>query len=167
MNIGAAERAIVIGILLTGMVTSLAAGAADEIRNGKWQFTTDMQMPTMAQPPTSVQAGPGSNTRMTRIACINQENPVPAETQGDVHCKIDKMQRHGGTVTWAMTCTPAAGNSSPLRWCGALRRHDDGGNIYHAYDRPKRQTSRQSRAYIRPLCRSMRDEIGINPSKLF
>jgi Protein of unknown function (DUF3617) len=113
MNIGAAERAIVIGVLLTGMVTTSAAGAADEIRDGKWQFATEMQMPATAQPPTGAQAGPGGNTKMTRIACINQENPVPTQTQRDVRCTVDKVQRHGGTVTWSMTCTPPQG--TPVR----------------------------------------------------
>jgi hypothetical protein len=113
MNIGAAKSAVVVGVLLTGTVTTSAADAADEIRNGKWQFTTEMQMPTTTQPPSSVQAGPGSNTKMTHIACISQENPVPAETQRDVQCKVDKMQRNGGTVTWTMTCTPPQG--TPVR----------------------------------------------------
>jgi hypothetical protein len=113
MNVGAAGRAIVIGVFLTGMVTTTAASAADEIRDGKWQFTTEMQMPTTAQPPTSGQAGLAGNTKMTRIACINRENPVPAATERDVQCKVDKMQRNGGTVTWAMTCTPPQG--TPVR----------------------------------------------------
>jgi hypothetical protein len=116
MNIGAAKSAVVISVLVTGMVTTSAAGAADEIRNGKWQFTTEMQMPATAQPGSSVPAGPGSNTKMTRIACISQENPVPAGTQRDVQCKVDKMQRSGDTVTWAMTCTPPQG--TPVRTDG-------------------------------------------------
>jgi hypothetical protein len=113
MNIGAAERAIVIGALLTGMAMTSAAGAADAIQAGKWQFTTEVQMPATVQPGSSVQAGPGGNTKMTRIACINQENPVPAQTQGDVRCNVDTMQRQGGTVAWAMTCTPPQG--TPVR----------------------------------------------------
>jgi hypothetical protein len=91
MNIGAADRAIVIGVLLTGMVTTSVAGAADEIMTGKGQFTTEMQMPATAPPAAGVQAQPGGNTKMTRIACINQEDPVPAQTQGDVRCNVDKM----------------------------------------------------------------------------
>jgi Protein of unknown function (DUF3617) len=30
-----------------------------------------------------------------------------------VQCKVDKMQRNGGTVTWSMTCTPPQG--APVR----------------------------------------------------
>jgi hypothetical protein len=98
------------------MVTTTAANAADEIRDGTWQFTTEMQMPATAQQPTSAQVGPGGNTKMTRIACISRENPVPAATQGDVQCKLDKMGRDGGTVTWTMTCT--APHGAPIRTDG-------------------------------------------------
>jgi hypothetical protein len=109
MNLGAAESALVLGILWSGLLSVTPAIAADEIRAGKWQFTTEMQMPTTAPPPPGVQAGPGGNTKMTRIACISGENPVPAETQGDVQCKVDQVQRHGGTVRWTMTCIPPQG----------------------------------------------------------
>jgi hypothetical protein len=76
-------------------------------------------MPTTAQPPTSAQAGPGGNTQMTRMACISPENLVPATAQGDVQCKVDKMGRNGGTVTWTMTCSPPHG--VPVRADGAAQ----------------------------------------------
>jgi Protein of unknown function (DUF3617) len=110
MNVRAAESAMFLAILLIGMVTTAPANAADQIRGGKWQFTTEMRMPATAQSSAGAQARP---TRMTRMACIDPANPVPAETQGDVQCKVDKMQRNGGTVTWSMTCTPPQG--APVR----------------------------------------------------
>ncbi len=54
---------------------------------------------------------------------------------------------------------PAAGGPGPLRWCGALRRHHDGGDVHLAPDTAERASGRQSRAYIRSLCRTMRGEI--------
>lgn len=109
MNIATAERAILLAVFLAGTVTTTAAHAADEIRGGKWQFTTEMRMPTTEQPPTAAQAGPRDSSKMTRTACINPANPVPAQREGDVQCKVNYMQRHGGTVTWSMACTPPQG----------------------------------------------------------
>ena len=48
MNIGAAERALAIGAHLTGMFATTAASAADEIRDGKRQFTTEMPIRGMS-----------------------------------------------------------------------------------------------------------------------
>jgi len=55
MNIRAAEIAMLLTILLIGTATTAPASAADEIRGGKWQFTTEMQMP--ASGPRRAQQG--------------------------------------------------------------------------------------------------------------
>src|ERR1700730_13081805 len=46
---------------------SVAAQAADEIKSGKWEFTTQMQLPRAVQAAPSGQAA-GGNAPMTRIA---------------------------------------------------------------------------------------------------
>lgn len=115
MSIRAAE-AILIAALLTGWVGS--AHSADEIKSGKWQFTTQMQMPAMAASPPSGQAGPGGAPDMVRTACIDAGNPIPAEAQ----CKLDKVQRNGGVVTWAMTCNSPRG---PIQSAGSARYAGD------------------------------------------
>src|ERR1700736_715034 len=89
------------GLLLTLVLASImsaAPRAADEIKAGKWQFTTEMQLPGAAQSPPGVQASPGGNAPMTRTACIDAANPIPAEGQ----CKLDRVDRNGSTVTWAI-----------------------------------------------------------------
>src|SRR5438105_1464972 len=66
------------GILIAALVVGAAAAsgvAAQEIKSGKWQFTTQMQIP--ASMTTSPAGGPG----MTRTACVDAANPVPPETQ--------------------------------------------------------------------------------------
>ena len=83
---------------------SFAAQAADEIKSGKWEFTTQMQLPGAVQSAPSSQAA-GGNAPMTRIACIDAANPIPAEAQ----CKVDQVDRRGSLVTWAMTCNSPRG----------------------------------------------------------
>ncbi len=93
------------GILLTLVLAgalSAASRAADEIKGGKWQFTTQMQAPA------------GGTAPMTLTACIDSANPIPAEGQ----CKLDQTDRHGSVVTWAMTCNSLKG---PIRSAGSAR----------------------------------------------
>src|SRR5258707_14838205 len=94
------------GILLAALLTgslSLAARGSDEIRAGKWQFTTQMQMPVAAQTQAGAQARPGGTPNMTRTACIDASNPVPKETQqGNIHCKVDRVERNADAAHWSM-----------------------------------------------------------------
>jgi hypothetical protein len=96
------------GILLTIIfagASSVPSRAADEVKAGKWEFTTQMQLPGAAQPPPGVQASAGGSAPMIRTSCIDATNPIPAEGQ----CKLDRVDRHGGAVTWAMTCNTPRG----------------------------------------------------------
>ena len=109
------------GILLTIVLASAmsaAPRAADEIKAGKWQFTTQMQLPGAAQSPPGVQASAGGNAPMTRTSCIDADNPIPAEAQ----CKLDQVDRRGGVVTWAMTCNTPRG---PILSAGSGRYAGD------------------------------------------
>jgi hypothetical protein len=59
------------GILLTVVLASAmpaASRAADEIKGGKWQFTTQMQPPGGSQSPPGVQASAGGDAPMTLTA---------------------------------------------------------------------------------------------------
>jgi hypothetical protein len=109
------------GLLLTVVLASTlsaASRAADEIKAGKWEFTTQMQLPGPAQSPRGVQASAGGNAPMTRTACIDAANPIPAEGQ----CKLDRVDRHGSVVTWAMTCNSPRG---PILSAGSGRYAGD------------------------------------------
>ena len=108
------------GILLNVILasaSSVPSRAADEIKAGKWQFTTQMQLPGATQPP-GVQAAAGGNAPMTRTACIDAANPIPAEAQ----CTLDRVDRHGSVVTWAMTCNSPRG---PILSAGSGRYAGD------------------------------------------
>jgi Protein of unknown function (DUF3617) len=113
------------GILIAALVIvgAAAGGAAEEIKGGKWQFTTQMQLPASAAARPGAPAGSGSGQGMTRTACVDAANPVPPETQqGNVQCKIDKVERKGGLVTWSMTCSSPQG---PIQSSGAARYSGD------------------------------------------
>ncbi len=112
-----AAGGILLTIVLAG-VMSAALQAADEIKGGKWQFTTQMQLPGDSQPRPGAQASAGGSTPMTLTACIDAANPIPAEAQ----CKLDQVDRHGGVVTWAMTCNSPRG---PIRSAGSGRYAGD------------------------------------------
>ena len=109
------------GILLTAVLANASpvpSRAADEIKAGKWEFTTQMQLPGAAQSPPGVQAPAGGNAPMTRTSCIDDANPIPAEGQ----CKLDQVDRHGSVVTWAMTCNSPRG---PILSAGSGRYAGD------------------------------------------
>lgn len=108
-----AARGILLTVILAGAV-SVGSQAADEIKGGKWQFTTQMQSPGGSQQPPGAQAAAGGNAPMTLTACIDSANPIPAEGQ----CKLDQTDRHGSVVTWAMTCNSPRG---PIRSAGSAR----------------------------------------------
>ena len=109
------------GMLLTiilASASSAASRAADEIKAGRWQFTTQMQLPGATQSPSGVQASAGGNAPMTSTACIDAANPIPTEGQ----CKLDRVDRHGSGVTWAMTCNTPRG---PIPSAGSGRYAGD------------------------------------------
>jgi hypothetical protein len=87
------------------------AHAADAIKPGRWEFTARMQMPAMPPgmslpPGVSAPAGGGANA--THTGCIEPDKAVPTDPRPE--CKIDRMVRKGGTVSWATTCTTAQGS---------------------------------------------------------
>jgi hypothetical protein len=98
-----AARGNLLALSLAAAV-SATAQAADEIKPGKWEFTTQMQLPGAVQSAPAGQAA-GGNAPMTQTACIDAANPIPAEAQ----CKVDQVDRRGSLVTWAMTLNPAVG----------------------------------------------------------
>lgn len=86
-------------------VMPLATQAAEEIKAGKWQFTTEMQIPAMVQSSPGATAPSAGNSPMTRTACIDPAHPIPEEAQ----CKLDNIQRRDGNVVWSMTCSSPQG----------------------------------------------------------
>src|SRR5262249_34086078 len=67
-----AARGYLLALSLAAL--SVAAQAAGEIKSGKWDFTTQIQLPGPTQ-----SAPAGGNAPMIRPACIDAANPIPAE----------------------------------------------------------------------------------------
>jgi Protein of unknown function (DUF3617) len=113
-----AVQGVLLAALLAGAAPN-AAHAANEIKAGKWQFTTQMQTPAASPSSPGAQAQPAANPGTTDTACIDPTRPVPTEMQqGNVQCKLDKMERNGGNVTWTMTCNSPQG---PIPTAGSAR----------------------------------------------
>ena len=110
MTTRAAEVALLTLLLVS--CGSVAPQAADEIKSGKWQFTTRMELPGTDQPPA------GGNPPMTLTACIDSANPIPAQSQ----CELEQMDRHGSMVSWTMTCNSPRG---AIRSAGSARYAGD------------------------------------------
>jgi hypothetical protein len=88
------------------------AYAADVIKSGRWEFTARMQMPAMppgmSMPSGMASPAAGGGVNATHTGCIEPDKAVPTDPRPE--CKIDRMVRKGGTVTWATTCTTAQGS---------------------------------------------------------
>jgi uncharacterized protein DUF3617 len=113
---------LLVRVLLAILPALTAAQAAEAVKPGLWQYTVTMQMPQMPQLPPGVklppnlqmQTGPGGMT-VTNKSCVSAADPTaelskphgPPGTQGD--CTVDKTERHGGTISWATTCTMPGG----------------------------------------------------------
>jgi hypothetical protein len=81
------------------------AGAADAITPGRWEFTAQLQAAAPAaggQTPAAAKAR-GGGAKATYTSCIAADRAVPTEL--GPQCKIDSSKRHGGRLTWSMTCT--------------------------------------------------------------
>ena len=94
--------------------TAINAGAAETIKPGRWEFTSQMQMPGGAQlpPGTSlppgVQGRPGGGMSATHTSCINPDKAVPTDPRPE--CRVERMQRNGAMISWSTSCTTAQGN---------------------------------------------------------
>ena len=106
---------IVGGMLFaTAFAVILPAGAADGIRPGKWEYTVTTQMPQLpagVQLPSNVQMPAGGGMTATHTNCVTSSDPAaelakpygPAAAQS--RCNVEKVDRSGGTVSWATACT--------------------------------------------------------------
>lgn len=105
---------------------SAAAQTAQGIKPGRWEFTSQMQMPNMPQLPPGTQLPPGvqmpagGGLSASHTSCIDPERAVPTDPRPE--CKIDRMQRSGNTVNWSTTCTTAQG---PVHSTGAAQYSGD------------------------------------------
>lgn len=111
-----------------GALLLLAAGvvaparAADTIRPGRWEFTVTTRMANLPALPKGIklprnlqlEIGQGTIT-VRRTSCVRSSDPTAelAKPHGPgakkSRCTVERLQRNGGTITWATTCTAPAG----------------------------------------------------------
>ncbi len=93
--------------------TMMSASAAETIKPGRWEFTSQMQMPGGAQLPAGtslppgLQGRPGGGMSATHTSCIDPDKAVPTDPRPE--CRVDRMQRNGATIAWSSSCTTAQG----------------------------------------------------------
>jgi hypothetical protein len=86
-------------IALTMFVAEAAVLAQSPMRPGKWEVSTQMEMPgaPMQMPPM----------KMTRCVTAEEANDPANTVQGPERgdCKVSDYQMTGNTATWKMACT--------------------------------------------------------------
>jgi hypothetical protein len=105
-------RATVVALLTAGLGARVA-GADDQIKAGKWEFTVQMSGVTklpreLAQVP-GVHVGP-SGVTISHTECTRVDSPLPGVARGPAAgqpCKADKTAVNGGTVRWSWGCATA------------------------------------------------------------
>lgn len=108
-------KGVILGISAV-FVLAGAAAEADGIREGKWEFTSEIQMegmpklpalpPGVKLPPGMSVATRGNSMHSKVVKCITKDDLVPASDQKpDNKCKTTKMERRGNTVKWTTVCT--------------------------------------------------------------
>jgi hypothetical protein len=109
--------------LAIAFAVGVAAGAAlagDQIKAGKWEFNVTVQVPNMPKLPPGVQLPPGVHVGAGGIAtshtsCLTESDPIPPDAkmprggERNGQCGVEKMERKGGTVSWATECTTPQG----------------------------------------------------------
>jgi len=111
---------LLLGIAAAAFAGGAAFAAEDTLKAGKWEFVTDIRgpkapsMPPGAKLPPGVQMRPDGSMNITRSVCVKANSPVPAgppQGPGQPNCNLDKMERSGGDVNWAMTCSGQQGTT--------------------------------------------------------
>ena len=112
--------ALLAGIVCTAFAAGAIGAAEDTLKPGQWQLVTDIKgpkpkLPPGAKLPPGVEMRPDGSMHISRTVCVSAKNPIPIgpppmpQGQGQANCKIDKMDRNGGNLQWAATCTGQQG----------------------------------------------------------
>jgi hypothetical protein len=106
-----AAAAMLLALFQAG--AAISASAAETIKPGRWEFTSQMQLPGGAQMPSGtslppgVQGRPGGGMSATHSSCINPDQAVPTDPRPE--CRVERMQRNGATITLSASCTTGQG----------------------------------------------------------
>ena len=87
-------------IILLTLISICFAGSVPNMREGKWEITTKMEMPGM---PMSMP--PVKNTQ-----CLTKKDLVPQNSQPGQECTVSQTKVTGNTVTWTVQCKGQGGD---------------------------------------------------------
>ena len=92
-------KKLFVSLILGLMTITLASAAGPEIKEGKWEITTKLEMPGMP-----VKMPPNTFTQ-----CIKKDQAVPQDSQPGQNCTTKDVVMKGDTVTWTMVCNNPGG----------------------------------------------------------
>jgi hypothetical protein len=86
-------------IVLLGLTTLCFADAVPDMREGKWEITTKVEIPGM----------PTNMPPMKTTQCLTKKDLVPENSQPGQECKFPETKIKGNTVTYTMECSGKEG----------------------------------------------------------
>jgi hypothetical protein len=95
------QKFFIVSIVVLASISTSFAGSELNMQEGKWEITTEMQVPGM---PTNM-----SQMKNTQIQCLTKKDFVPKSSQPGQECKITDKKIVGSTVTWTMVCKNQGG----------------------------------------------------------
>ena len=96
------RKLIAFSIVLSTSFSISIAGSALDMKEGKWEITTQTEMVgmSMKMPP------------MTHTQCLTKKDFVPQDSQQGKECKITDTKVMGNTVTWTVKCHGHGGGAT-------------------------------------------------------
>jgi len=94
------------------LFTASISFAAPDIKEGKWEITTKMEMKGM----------PMEMPAVTHTQCLTKNDVVPQEPPADNKCEPVKSKVSGNTVSWTIKCN---GEGGPMTGSGKVTYSGD------------------------------------------
>lgn len=91
------KKFFVISAILLFSASIVFAGSDVNMNEGLWEITSEVKMPGMSMPPS------------TLTQCITKDDLVPQKAQSAMGCQVTDVQYKGNTVTWKIECSGQGG----------------------------------------------------------
>lgn len=104
------KKAVFISLVVVACVS--VAWAGPNMKEGKWQMTTKMEMKGM----------PMEMPAVTHTQCLTKKDYVPRNNAGNQECQPVQTKVSGDTVTWTINCK---GEGGPVTGSGKVTYKGD------------------------------------------
>jgi len=119
----AAFRPALLLALVASPATFAASEAPPDVREGRWEYKTTVQIPGLVLPeglpalPPGIELPEGMSmprlgaegVTSTITSCLTRDQLVPPTDQAGQECRILDLRRRGNTVTWKAECDTPQG----------------------------------------------------------